>query len=109
MSDQICSKCRGVGWIIGNASVGQISVACDCREEKEEKFKKLERENKLLREAVEYYAKVDHWTSSQGGLYANVKDVCIEPLNKNTFNYVYGGKKAREALEKIKGENEHKN
>jgi len=32
--------------------------ACDCREDK---FKKLEEENKKLREALEFYADRDNW------------------------------------------------
>lgn len=74
------------------------SFACDCREEK---FRKLEEENEILREAVRHYAGVPFKTND---IYMDIFDLftvvnsSVTEFDSDTFKT-----KAVEALKKCEG------
>ena len=61
------------------------------------KIEELQAENKILKEALEFYADEDSWCHSYGTNNNNVFDVYGYPNEKK-----HGCLKARQALEKIK-------
>ena len=76
------------------------SHACDCREEY---FRNLEEVNKVLREAVEFYAALKSYSMDDyQGVSGEMRSYCILYGDKDEINDVtsYAGRRARKALAK---------
>lgn len=76
--------------------------------EMQEKIKKLEAENKILRETLEFYADKKSWQTNSGSrdLINAILNDDLEPYRPN-FDIMIrelGGKRARAALAACKGE-----
>lgn len=81
------------------------------------KIKKLEKQNKILKEALSFYSKKENWTIDGhnfhdekeelllGEFAATIRNDCDES-NPANWHGTYGGKRARQALKKCKETND---
>lgn len=123
MSDEIkkiCNNCDNLQYGFGESSInyGPRCFEKDCGVDENDtcdmfeiasylKVKKLQEQNKILREALEFYANADNWVSDADNSpdFYDCIDDDFDKYNEDGYKFQNGGKRAREALAKVNNEN----
>ena len=69
----------------------------------EKKIEKLQEQNKILIEALEFYSNADNWASDADNSpdFYDCIDDDFDKCNEDGYKFQCGGKRAREALAKV--------
>ncbi len=88
--------------------ISDTRAAINIIEERNKKIVELEEKLKIAKDALEFYADKNNWTIQEdyegyvNGGFIDSEDIERPEKIENTWTgYEYGGKKAREALEKL--------